>query len=147
MFHALTKGLTFLQNTILLTLSFFFLWLDQLLLCITEAFVLSSSPWLFSQSCSQLVLCLDKVLAPEGTHTAASVCPLLHSKLQPYSQPELIIGAKSQQSVHQNNMSLWPSAVDKAGILRMSLICMWLFIQHLQLRNSPRRSRSIVVFN
>lgn len=97
---------------------------------------MSSSPSLFSQSCSQLELCLDKVLAPEGTHTAASVCPLLRCKLQPYSQPELIIGAKSQQSVCQNNMSLWPSAMHKASIIRMSLLCMWTFIQPLQLSNS-----------
>lgn len=45
------------------------------------------------------------VLAPERNHTAAAVCPVLHSELQPCSQPELIIGAKSQQSLHQHDVS------------------------------------------
>lgn len=102
---------------------FIFLWPHRLLSCVTEVFAMSFFPLLFCLSCSLLGLCLDKVLAPEGTHTATSVCPLLHSKLQPYCQTELIIGAKSQhQSVHRNSMSLWLSAIHKATI-----ICIFLF--------------------
>lgn len=59
-----------------------------------------------SHAARQLGLCLDKVLAPEGRHTAASVCPLLTLRAAALL-PELIIGGKSLQSVHQNNMSLW----------------------------------------
>lgn len=137
MFHGLTKGLTFLQNAILLTQSSFYAtWPAVGLYHRGLCHVLSFSPWRFSKSCSQPGLCLNKVLAPEGTHTAASVCPLLDSTPQPYSQPQLIIGVKSQHSDHRNNTSLWHSGMLKAGFLNlfMSLICVWRLIQHLQLR-------------
>lgn len=48
-------------------------WLNQLLSSITEAFVMSSSPWYFIQSGSQRGLCLDKV-AGTRRHPHCSIC-------------------------------------------------------------------------
>lgn len=106
MFHGLARGLTFLKTTITLLTRrgvFKICRVGQLLCCWSFCYIILSfsRQWIMHQAWLASVW----VLAPERNHTAASVCPVLHSELQPCSQPELIIGAKSQQSLHQHDVS------------------------------------------
>lgn len=106
MFHGLARGLTFLKTTITLLTRrgvFKICRVGQLLCCWSFCYIILSfsRQWIMHQAWLASVW----VLAPERNHTAAAVCPVLHSELQPCSQPELIIGAKSQQSLHQHDVS------------------------------------------
>lgn len=71
--RSVQPGLTSQQNTMLLTLRLYS-WLEML--SSMTLFVISWCRRLVGESCRQLGLCLDRELAPEGTHTAASVCLL-----------------------------------------------------------------------